>query len=44
MTTRLGNIKFKKGLVSKQRKVTGKIDLKLSKLPLNDIAQIFNAT
>ena len=28
----LDKIKFKKGLLSKRRKVTGKIDLKLSKI------------
>ena len=32
MRIRLDKIKFKKGLLSKRRKVTGKIDLKLSKI------------
>ena len=32
MRVRLDKIKFKKGLLSKRRKVTGKIDLKLCKI------------
>ena len=32
MRVRLDKIKFKEGLQSKRRKVTGKIDLKLSKI------------
>ena len=32
MRIRLDKIKFKKGLLSKRRKVTGRIDLKLSKV------------
>ena len=40
MRVRLDKIKFKKGLLSRSRKVTGKIDLKLCKITSKSFSQI----
>ena len=42
MRVRLDKIKFKKGLLSKSRKVTGKIDINFAKLPLNHLTKLFS--